>query len=209
MPTRQGNSNNVAVLDRPAGGETLADLAGQSTDTDVSNTDTGASTGEQQTGEGASGETASAKAPKRNLDDAPDDEIIGITLRVPNGFRKQLAKTAVEQNTSVPQMLAQMAAEAFSYTLPKPERAPRIKKYDTPEQRKEAQKSEQAKQRLVARKVLEAVEKGIIQVNMADIMKEVETELAAKAAKDAEAAATAAATAGDGAAAPETAGAAS
>lgn len=171
------NGSNAAVLNRPLT-EDVDSLNGTGTGTDAytgTTNDGGESEGES--------EVAATKAPKRNLDDAPDDEVVGITMRVPNAFRKLLAKTAVDQKTSVPQMLAQMAAEAFNYTLPEPERAPRLKKYDSPEERKKAQVKDQQRQRLIARKALEAVEKGNLQVDMVALMAEVDAELAANAAK--------------------------
>jgi hypothetical protein len=162
-------ASDTAVLNRP-----LTD------DVDALN-----GTGANGTGEAGEGEaTASAsKAPKRNLDEAPDDEVVGITVRVPNALRKKIGAMAVEQKTSSPQLLAAMIAEAFDFTLPKPERAPRLKKYDTPEDRKNAQKRDQQRSRLVARKVLESVEKGVINVDMTALLAEVDSELAANAAK--------------------------
>jgi hypothetical protein len=168
-------ASDTAVLNRP-----LTD------DVDALN-----GTGTNGTGEagGESGDSVSAsKAPKRNLDEAPDDEVVGITVRVPNALRKKVATMAVEQKTSSPQLLAAMIAEAFDFTLPKPERAPRLKKYDTPEDRKNAQKRDQQRSRLVARKVLESVEKGVINVDMTALLAEVDSELAANAAKAAAAA---------------------
>jgi hypothetical protein len=188
MATRPAST--VAVLNRPADGESLTDTVnGLDGDEGTQGSSEGTDT---DSGEDA---TTAQRAPKRNLDEAPDDEVVGITIRVPNGFRKLLAKTALDQKTSVPQMLAQMAAEAFEYTLPTPERAPRIKKYDTPEQRKEAQKTDQRRQRLVAQKVLEAVEKGIVQVDMQAVLAEVDAELKSRAESDAAKAATATAAA--------------
>jgi hypothetical protein len=171
-------ASDTAVLNRP-----LTD------DVDALN-----GTGANGTGEAGEGEaTASAsKAPKRNLDEAPDDEVVGITVRVPNALRKKIGAMAVEQKTSSPQLLAAMIAEAFDFTLPKPERAPRLKKYDTPEDRKNAQKRDQQRSRLVARKVLESVEKGVINVDMTALLAEVDSELAANAAKAAAAGAGAA-----------------
>lgn len=175
-------ASDTAVLNRP-----LTD------DVDALN-----GTGTNGTGEtGGESEGVSAnKAPKRNLDEAPDDEVVGITVRVPNALRKKIGTMAVEQKTSSPQLLAAMIAEAFDFTLPKPERAPRLKKYDTPEDRKNAQKRDQQRSRLVARKVLESVEKGVINVDMTALLAEVDSELAANAAK------AAAASEGAGAGAP-------
>lgn len=206
MAERKANgtgTSNTAVLNRPLTED--VDALNGTGDIDTGEQDTGTD-GTQGSAEGASGEGAEAasasKAPKRNLDDAPDDEVVGITIRVPNGFRKQMAKTALEQKTSVPQMLAQMAAEAFDYKLPTPERAPRLKKYDSPEDRKNAQKRDQQRSRLVARKVLESVEKGIINVDMPALLAEVDAELAAKAAEAASAAASAAPATSEGETAP-------
>jgi hypothetical protein len=171
-------ASDTAVLNRP-----LTD------DVDALN-----GTGTNGTGEtgGESEGVSVSKAPKRNLDEAPDDEVVGITVRVPNALRKKIGAMAVEQKTSSPQLLAAMIAEAFDFTLPKPERAPRLKKYDTPEDRKNAQKRDQQRSRLVARKVLESVEKGVINVDMTALLAEVDSELAANAAKAAAAGAGAA-----------------
>jgi hypothetical protein len=171
-------ASDTAVLNRP-----LTD------DVDALN-----GTGTNGTGEtgGESEGVSASKAPKRNLDEAPDDEVVGITVRVPNALRKKIGAMAVEQKTSSPQLLAAMIAEAFDFTLPKPERAPRLKKYDTPEDRKNAQKRDQQRSRLVARKVLESVEKGVINVDMTALLAEVDSELAANAAKAAAAGAGAA-----------------
>jgi hypothetical protein len=161
-------ASDTAVLNRP-----LTD------DVDALNGTGTNGTGETEASEGVS----ASKAPKRNLDEAPDDEVVGITVRVPNALRKKIGTMAVEQKTSSPQLLAAMIAEAFDFTLPKPERAPRLKKYDTPEDRKNAQKRDQQRSRLVARKVLESVEKGVINVDMTALLAEVDSELAANAAK--------------------------
>lgn len=199
MPRREGNDNSgAAVLDRPVSdtsaptSDTVGD--GEGTGTGASELSSMAEGALQQQTATAAADTAT-KAPKRNLDDAPDDEIVGVTVRVPNLLRKKIAETAVAQNTSVPQLLAHMVAEAYSFVLPAPERAPRTKKYDSPEERKNAQKRDQQRQRLLARKVLDAVEKGIINVDTAALIAEVDAELDASAAKAAEATATATASA--------------
>jgi hypothetical protein len=178
MIMAERKASDTAVLNRP-----LTD------DVDALN-----GTGTNGTGEtgGESEGVSASKAPKRNLDEAPDDEVVGITVRVPNALRKKIGTMAVEQKTSSPQLLAAMIAEAFDFTLPKPERAPRLKKYDTPEDRKNAQKRDQQRSRLVARKVLESVEKGVINVDMTALLAEVDSELAANAAKAAAAGAGAA-----------------
>jgi hypothetical protein len=178
MIMAERKASDTAVLNRP-----LTD------DVDALN-----GTGTNGTGEtgGESEGVSVSKAPKRNLDEAPDDEVVGITVRVPNALRKKIGAMAVEQKTSSPQLLAAMIAEAFDFTLPKPERAPRLKKYDTPEDRKNAQKRDQQRSRLVARKVLESVEKGVINVDMTALLAEVDSELAANAAKAAAAGAGAA-----------------
>jgi hypothetical protein len=189
MAERKANgTTNTAVLNRPLTDDVdaLNGTGAGDTDTDTQNgTGEGAST--QASAEGEASATAT-KTPKRNLDDAPDDEIVGITVRVPNALRKKIGATALEQKTSSPQLLATMIAEAFDFTLPTPERAPRLKKYDSPEDRKNAQKRDQQRSRLVARKVLESVEKGVINVDMTALLAEVDAELAANAAKAAAAA---------------------
>lgn len=194
MAERKPNGN-VAVLNRPLTDDVDAvNGTGAAEGADTGDDGAEGTEGTQASTEGAT--STAAAAPRRNLDEAPDDEMVGITLRVPNGFRKLLAKAATEQKpaVSVPQMLATMAAEAFNYTLPKPERAPRLKRYDTPEDRKKAQQHDQQRQRLIARKVMESVENGILNVDMPELLAQVDAELKAKA--DQAAAAKAVATAG-------------
>lgn len=174
MPRRDENTG-TAVLDRPVGEEPQANQNG---------TEAGATAAENQASQQEAAATAT-RAPKRNPDELGPDEIVGINVRMPNALRLKIAETAKAQNTSVPQLLASMVAEAYSFELPKPSRPARIKKYDTPEQRKEAQKAAQAKQRTTTRALLAAIEDG----KLGDI--DVEALVAEYAAKQAAAAAVA------------------
>jgi hypothetical protein len=194
-------ASDTAVLNRPLT-EDVDDMNGTGSTNGTNEAgagETGTDGTQGSTESGAEAAATASKAPKRNLDNAPDDEIVGITVRVPNALRKKIGATALEQKTSSPQLLATMIAEAFDYKLPTPERAPRLKRYDSPEDRKNAQKRDQQRSRLVARKVLESVEKGVINVDMTALLAEVDAELAANAAKAAEAAAAAPAPAAEGA----------
>lgn len=129
--------------------------------------------------------TEAAKKVKRNPDEMGPDEVIGINVRIPNALRKLLADTAVKQSTSVPQLVATMLAQAYEFTLPKPARAPRIKKYENKEQRLAAQKAAQQKQRMQTKALLRLVEQGKIDVNLDELVAQMEAEQAANAPEQA------------------------
>jgi hypothetical protein len=89
VPKRDGD--NLAVLDRPLVSENGTDAEGE-------------------------GEATTTEAPKRARRDPSamgDDEVVTINLRMPNALRKQMAATAEEQNTSVPQLVLTMLASAY------------------------------------------------------------------------------------------------
>lgn len=182
MPSRD-KTEGTAVLDRPVGDQSPNGAAGEQQ---------GEAGGEQQQ---PSGEAATpAKAAKRNPDEMGPDEIIGINVRMPNALRMKLGETAKEQNTSIPQLVATMLASAYEFELPKPSRPPRTKKYNTPEERKQAQKDQQQHQRDITRALLKAVEDGKIQgVDVEALVAEFKAQQAAQ-----EAAKAAAATEGEG-----------
>jgi hypothetical protein len=140
----------MAVLDRPA-----TDAATENGQTDAGASDT-------------SGEAAAAEAVKRvrrDPDQMGDEEIVGINIRMPNALRKQMAATAEEENTSVPQLILSMLAQAYSFTLPEA-KPKRVKKYASKEERLQAQKDAQQHKRLVTRAILEAIEAGKINVDI-------------------------------------------
>lgn len=169
-----GTDGNVAVLNRPIG-----DIAG--TDTDSAN---GVATddGMHPASDEASGTSGGTRKAKRNSDELPDSDIISLNVRVPNGLRKQIAVTAVEQQTSVPQLVANMLANAYSYELPTPARAPRIKKYGSKEERLAAQKATQQRKRDVTKAILAAIESGKLDLDVDALMAEMQTDTATEAA---------------------------
>lgn len=147
-------------------------------------------TGAEGATEGATGDAPARRTrAKRNPEDMGPEEIISLNVRVPNALRAQLAGTATEQNTSVPQLVAKMLADAYGFELPKPQRAARVKKYASAEERKQAQKDAQAKQRLITKAVLKAVEDGTIDVDVEALIARIKEEEAAKAVASTEGAA--------------------
>lgn len=166
---RPTGTDGTAVLDRPMedGSSTSADMTGSV----ASN--------------GTDGGTA-AKRQRRNPDELPDSEIISLNVRFPNALRKQVATTAAEQQTSVPQLIVSMVAEAYGYELPKSTRTTRTKKYANKEERIAAQKAKQQRDRQVSRAILQAVEEGKLDLDieglLADLRSKANAEDAATAA---------------------------
>jgi hypothetical protein len=186
MPSRD-KTEGTAVLDRPVGDAPAGDAPSV-------NGSEGAQGAVGAAADPNSEQAAAAKKAKRNPDELGPDEIVGINVRLPNALRMKLGDTAKEQNTSIPQLIAQMLATAYEFELPKPSRPPRTKKYNSPEERKAAQKEAQQKQRDITRALLAAVEAGKIQgVDVEALVAEFKAEQAKKDA--AEGAATAGAAA--------------
>lgn len=116
--------------------------------------------------------------------------LVGIMIRVPQELRSMIEVDVKLQDTSMPQLVAKMLADAYGYTLPIPARKAR-KKYATDEEKKQAQRDSQKNSRDTARAVLRAVERGDIQVDLPTLIARLKEEEAAKeAAKAAEGAAT-------------------
>lgn len=155
MPRREGE--NMAVLDRPVTSENGTDAADEA----------------QETAQ------AVVKRARRDPDALGDEEIVGINLRMPNALRKQMASTAEEQNTSVPQLILSMLANAYNFTLPTPTRAPRVKKYANKEERIQAQKETQQHKRLVTRAILDAIEAGKIDLDIDALVADLKAQSAA------------------------------
>lgn len=167
---RRDEEGGVAVLNRPVGED------GELPATNSNGTE-GAATG---TG------TRRARV-KRDVDQMGPNEMISLNVRVPNALRLQLASTATEQSTSVPQLVAQMLATAYNFELPKPQRAARIKKYASAEERKAAQKADQQRKRMVTKAILRAVEQGTLPgLDIDAMVAQIAEEEAKKAASGAE-----------------------
>lgn len=160
---RRDGMEDVAVLDRPVG-DVKPEDADTSTEDDTED------------------EKPAPRAAKRNSDDLPDDEVISLNVRVPNGLRKAIAITAQDRQTSVPQLIAEMLSDAYSYALPKPTRAPRTKKYANKEERLAAQKAQQAKNRAITKAILAAVEEGKIDMDIEALLAEMQAKQGATAA---------------------------
>lgn len=179
MARRDEVGTGTAVLDR----ETLDTSANGTEGTPEGAEATGAQDGATGAGEGEQS-TAAASTARVRRDPAQmgPEEIISLNVRIPNALRAMVAKTAEEQQTSVPQLVATMLASAYSFELPKPARPARIKKYSSPEERKQAQKDQQAKQRLITKAVLRAVEQGTLNLDVDALIAEIKAEETAKAA---------------------------
>lgn len=179
MARREEDGSGVAVLNRDAATPPTSD------------TNNGTSTSTGPSTPAAATPAAGTRKPKRNLDDMGPNEAISINVRIPNGLRMKMAETATQQNTSVPQLVAQMLAQAYTYELPKSTRPPRIKKYANAQERIAAQKAAQAKQRTITRALLKAVEEGKINVDVDSLVAQfTANEDAAKASAAANAEAT-------------------
>lgn len=159
MARREG-TEGMAVLDRPFG-------AG--VDDDSQN-----GAGTENDAQATTQTSGTKRAPKRSADERGDSEMISLNVRVPNALRKQIAETAVTQNTSVPQLIAQMLADAYTFELPKSTRAPRTKKYASKEDRIAAQKAQQQKNRQITRAILQAVEDGKLDVDIDALLAEMQ-----------------------------------
>lgn len=178
MPRRDGDEGGVAVLNRPVGDEN-----GPSADMGASTNGTEGATGEAPSGETAAPEPVKRTRVKRDVDQMGPEEVISLNVRVPNALRLKIAETAKEKNTSVPQLVSEMLATAYEFELPKPKRAARVKKYDSPEERKAAQKKAQAHQRMVTKAILRAVEQGTIPgLDVDALVAQIQAEETAKAA---------------------------
>jgi len=159
---RNSGTDNTAILDRPAGEAVGAGVGASNNGT-----------------EGADVVEQAVRRARRDPDTLADTDMISLNVRVPNGLRKQLASTAVEQSTTVPQLVAQMLAGAYGYELPKSTRAPRTKKYANKEERIQAQKAAQQKNRQITRAILAAVEEGKIDVDIEALLAEMASKQAA------------------------------
>lgn len=158
---------DMAILDRP-----VDDTLGEQSDNGAY------AASESGTESGGAGQSTGRRT-KRNPDDLADGDMISLNVRVPNGLRKLLAGTAVEQETSVTQLVAQMLAGAYSYELPKTTRAPRTKKYANKEERIAAQKAAQQKNRQITRAILAAVEEGKLDVDIEALLADMAAKQAA------------------------------
>lgn len=180
MARRDGESG-TAVLDRdtldaPENG--TGALEGDASGQDASGTGEGAGVAP----DGATAGSGRAKRTKRDPSAMGPEEIISLNVRIPNALRSLVAKTAEEQQTSVPQLVANMLASAYAFELPKPARTARVKKYANPEERKQAAKDAQAKQRAITRAVLKAVEEGKVNLDIDALVAQLKADEEAKAA---------------------------
>lgn len=184
-----GQTAGTALLDAPTGQGTNGVQGGEGTS--VGGAAEGTS-GEQQ----AANEVAeAAKKVKRNPDELPDDEVVGINIRIPNALRKLIAADGLKASpqVSVPQLVASMLASAYSFELPKPARPARLKKYASKEERLAAQKREQQRARNVTKAVLKLVEEGKLEgINIDELVAQIEAEQQAKAKAETETAGAAA-----------------
>lgn len=154
---RQTGTETMAVMDRPA-----------ELDETVTNGTDGGQDAQQVVAD-------AVKRQRRNPDDLPDNEVVSVNIRFPNALRKRLAETAVEQQTSIPQLIVSMVAEAYGFELPKTTRAPRIKKYASKEDRIAAQKAKQQRDRQVSRAILQAIEEGKLDVDIETLLSDLRT----------------------------------
>jgi hypothetical protein len=112
--------------------------------------------------------------------------LVGIMVRVPQELHAQIYADAKTQDTSGPQLVQKMLADAYGYELPTPVRKAR-KKYETEEEKRQAQRDSQKASRDTARAVLRAVERGDIQVDLPTLLARLKAEEEEKAKAKAEA----------------------
>lgn len=158
MPRRDESS--TPVLDRPVEGQAQTQDGESVNGTENVGTEAGTP------GAGTPAQAVAARKAKRNPDELGPEEIISINVRMPNALRMQVAGTAVEQSTSVPQLITSMIADAYGFTLPETAKPKTRKKYASKEERMQAQKAAQQAQRVKTRAILDAIEEGKLNVDM-------------------------------------------
>lgn len=172
MPRREGTALVDATNDPTANDELTPDMRNGAVAT--LEAPSSASTNGTAAGEGNEGETgasaasegatpAKVKKEKRKPEDIGPKEIISLNVRVPNELRAMVAKSALERETSVPQLVAEMLAEAFEYKLPETARPARVIRPGlTPEQRKQENKKKAEKARNTTQAILAAAKSGLL-----------------------------------------------